>query len=213
MSGCLAQPCRNPPGSVPQSCRTVKELQSQTCSPVVLAPLTNTPHPPGPCALKEVDFEGSQTHCKTNQITSVRQMGLGFSESLQLWPCLGGKKKTPGSPLEGIQPSVGHFQSFLLLSLAKLQSRYPGQKMCRFDQVKVLVFRIIPSCLIWSYKLAQNVTTLLLCLQYGICSADPLSLNLSMFWECNSLGLVQSLRNQVNTQSCLSKEDRQSPDS
>lgn len=78
MSACLALPCRNPPGSAPQSYRTIKELQPWTCSPEVLAALTNTPHSPGPCALKQVDFEGSQTPCKTNQITSVRQTGLGF---------------------------------------------------------------------------------------------------------------------------------------
>lgn len=144
---------------------------------MVLTALTNTPHSPGPCALKQVDFEGSPTPCKTNQITSVRQTGLGFAspyDSRFAWEM---KKRHQGLPCKrhshasGPAPILPPFRVQPNCRAGPGNCTATGQKMCRFDQVNVLVFRIISNCLIWSYKLVQDVTTPLLRLQYGIISA------------------------------------------
>lgn len=58
--------------------------------------LTDTPPSPGLSTLKEVAFGESQTHCKTNQITPVKQTGAGFAESLKT-PVLPRRQKKKGT--------------------------------------------------------------------------------------------------------------------
>lgn len=121
---------------------------------MVLAALTNTPHSPGPRALKQVDFEGSQTPCKTNQITSVRQTGLGFVSPYDSGFAWEIKKRHQGLPCKRHGHQNGPAS---ILPPFRVQPNCRAGTQVLIAQLQVKKCAALPKLMSWSSGLFQAV--------------------------------------------------------